>query len=104
MQCPEALRIMIIAVGLNRIPVGLGLIVSFSLGLAAVLITLGVLLLRSRSLVDRFGGRCGRLTSGLSLGSAVIVTVLGVDITLSGLTTYLQWRSLCVPTPRACLF
>ncbi|MEZ4684090.1 MAG: hypothetical protein R2932_58765 [Caldilineaceae bacterium] len=32
--CPEALGIMVIAIGLNRILLGLGLIVSFSFGLA----------------------------------------------------------------------
>lgn len=52
--CPEALGIMIMAIGLNRAVLGLGLIVSFSVGLAAVLIALGILLVRSRSLVERF--------------------------------------------------
>jgi nickel/cobalt transporter (NicO) family protein len=88
--CPEALGIMIIAVGLNRILLGLGLIVSFSFGLAAVLIVIGIVLVRSRSLVDRFGGLGSRWSSGLPLGSAVIVTTLGVGMTLGGLATYLR--------------
>jgi nickel/cobalt transporter (NicO) family protein len=87
--CPEALGIMIIAVGLNRIVLGLGLIVSFSVGLAAVLIGIGILLVRSRSLVERFGGLGGRWSKLLPVGSAVIVTVLGVGITLRGLADYL---------------
>ena len=91
--CPEALGIMVIAIGLNRILLGLGLIVSFSFGLAAVLIALGVLLVRSRSLVERFGGLGGRAQwapgSALPLASAVIVTLLGVGITLGGLAAYL---------------
>jgi nickel/cobalt exporter len=68
---------------------GLGLIVSFSFGLAAVLIVIGILLVRSRSLVERFGGIGSRWSSALPLCSAVIVTVLGIGITLSGLATYL---------------
>lgn len=87
--CPEALGIMVIAIGLNRILLGLGLIVSFSFGLAAVLIIIGILLVRSRSLVDRFGGMGGRWSSALPLASAVIVTVLGIGITLRGMTAYL---------------
>jgi nickel/cobalt exporter len=83
--CAEALGIMVIAIGLNRILLGLGLIVSFSFGLAAVLIVIGILLVRSRSLVERFGGISSRWSSALPLCSAVIVTVLGVGITLSGL-------------------
>jgi len=85
--CPEALGIMIVAVGLNRILLGLGLIVSFSFGLAAVLIAIGILLVRSRSLVDRVGGLSGRLSTGLPLGSAFIVTILGIGFTLSGVTS-----------------
>ena len=87
--CPEALGIMIIAIGLNRILLGLGLIVSFSFGLAAVLIAIGILLVRSRTLVERFGTRGSRWSRVLPLVSAVIVTVLGLGITLSGLATYL---------------
>ncbi|MFN8539421.1 MAG: hypothetical protein U0232_18325 [Thermomicrobiales bacterium] len=87
--CPEALGVMIVAIGLNRALLGLGLIVAFSVGLAAVLIGLGILLVRARALVERFGGRGGRWTSVLPLASAVIVTVLGIGIVLSGLTTYL---------------
>ena len=87
--CPEALGITVIAIGLNRILLGLGLIVSFSFGLAAVLIVIGILLVRSRSLVERFGGISSRWSSALPLWSAVIVTVLGIGMTLSGLATYL---------------
>lgn len=87
--CPEALGIMVMAIGLNRILLGLGLIVSFSFGLAAVLIVIGILLVRSRWLVERLGGIGNRWSSALPLASAVIVTVLGVGITLSGLAAYL---------------
>ena len=89
LPCPEALGIMVIAIGLNRILLGLGLIVSFSFDLAAVLIVIGVLLVRSRALVERVGGFGGRWSAALPLASAVIVTVLGVGITLGGLTSYL---------------
>ena len=68
---------------------GLGLIVSFSFGLAAVLIVIGILLVRSRSLVERFGGLGSRWSSALPLASAVLVTVLGAGIIFNGLTTYL---------------
>jgi nickel/cobalt exporter len=85
LPCPEALGIMIIAVGLDRVLLGLGLIVSFSFGLAAVLIGIGILLVRSRGLIDRFGGLPTRWSTALPLVSAVIVTVLGAGIALRGL-------------------
>ena len=54
-----------------------------------VAIVIGVLLVRSRGLVDRLGGIGSRWSRALPLASAVIVTALGVGIMLSGLTTYL---------------
>jgi ABC-type nickel/cobalt efflux system permease component RcnA len=87
--CPEALGIMVIAIGLNRILLGLGLIVSFSFGLAAVLIAIGILLVRSRSFLERFGSVSNRWSGALPLASAIIVTILGIGIMVSGLATYL---------------
>ncbi|HEY0733282.1 MAG TPA: hypothetical protein VGD69_00095 [Herpetosiphonaceae bacterium] len=87
--CPEALGIMVIAIGLGRIVLGLGLIVAFSFGLAAVLIGIGILLVRSRALVERMGGLSSRWSRAIPLFSAVLVTALGLGITLSGLATYL---------------
>lgn len=83
--CPEALGIMIIAIGLNKIVLGLGLIVSFSLGLAAVLIILGIVLVRSRSLIETISGRSDWLVRALPLVSAVVVTLLGIGIIVRGL-------------------
>ena len=84
-----ALGIMVIAIGLNRILLGLGMIVSFSFGLAAVLIVIGILLVRSRALVERFGGLGSRWSRLLPLASAVIVTALGLVIVFSGLVNVL---------------
>jgi ABC-type nickel/cobalt efflux system permease component RcnA len=87
--CPEALGIMLIAIGLNRIALGLGLIVAFSFGLAAILIVIGILLVRSKSLLDRFGAVGGRWQTTLPLASALIVTLLGLGIMAKGLLPYL---------------
>ena len=88
LPCPEALGIMVIAIGLNRILLGLGMIVSFSFGLAAVLIVIGILLVRSRALAERFGGLGSRWSRLLPLASAVIVTALGLVIVFSGLVNF----------------
>lgn len=88
--CPEALGIMIVAIGLNRILLGLGLIVAFSFGLAAVLMIIGILLVRSRSLIERVAGLGGRWSGGLQLGSAAIVTALGAVIAIKGVLAYLN--------------
>ncbi|HEY0606229.1 MAG TPA: hypothetical protein VGD58_25125 [Herpetosiphonaceae bacterium] len=80
---------MVIAIGPGRIALGLGLIVAFSFGLAAVLIGIGILLVRSRALVERMGDLSSRWSRAIPLFSAVLVTALGISITLSGLATYL---------------
>jgi ABC-type nickel/cobalt efflux system permease component RcnA len=83
--CPEALGIMLIAIGLNRILLGLGMVVSFSFGLAAVLIVIGILLVRARTLLDGVSSAGQRWQTLLPLISAIIVTLLGVGIMLKGL-------------------
>jgi len=83
--CPEALGIMLVAIGLNRILLGLGMVVAFSFGLAAVLIFIGVLLVRAKSLLEGVSRAGSRWQTLLPLVSAVIVTLLGLGIMLKGL-------------------
>ena len=67
LPCPEPLGIMVIDIGLNPILLGLGPLVSFSFGLTLVLIAIVILLVRSRSLVERVGGKSSRWSSLLPL-------------------------------------
>jgi ABC-type nickel/cobalt efflux system permease component RcnA len=87
--CPEALGIMLISIGLNRILLGLGLIVAFSFGLAAVLIVIGILLVRSKTFLDRLSGLKEHWQRWLPLASAVIISLLGLGIMVKGLLAYL---------------
>ena len=87
--CPEAIGILLVAIGLNRIALGVGLIVAFSLGLAAILCLLGLLIVRSSGLVDHLGKMGQRTQRLLPLGSAIIVTVLGMVISAKGVLAYL---------------
>jgi len=88
--CPEALGVMLVAIGVNRIVLGLGLIVAFSVGLAVVLIAIGILLVYARSRLDRLGKARSPWRRWLPLVSALIVTLLGVGITLKGLISYIS--------------
>ena len=90
--CPEALGVMVLAVGVNRTLFGLGLIVSFSLGLAAVLIGLGIVLVRSRHLLTRIERIGPRWTTVLPLISAVVVTTLGIGLLIKGVGSLPQLR------------
>jgi ABC-type nickel/cobalt efflux system permease component RcnA len=51
--CPDAIAILLVAATINRIAFGLSLIVSFSLGLAVVLIAIGLLIVQGKRLFER---------------------------------------------------
>ena len=79
--CTGALVILLLAVALHRVAFGLLLLVAFSVGLAAVLIAIGVLIVKARPLVERFSGD-GRWIQRLPIASAVVIIVVGFVITL----------------------
>jgi nickel/cobalt transporter (NicO) family protein len=85
--CPEALGVMVLAVGVNRTVLGLSLILSFSIGLAAVLMGFGIILVRSRHLLSRFERLGTRWRTILPLASAAVVIALGAGLLLSGLSS-----------------
>jgi nickel/cobalt exporter len=78
--CPDAIAILLVAVAINRILLGLSLIVFFSLGLAVVLIVIGLLMVHSGRLFDRFDG-FARFVPFMPIVSALIVLVLGIGLT-----------------------
>ncbi len=87
--CPEALVILIVAATIGRLGLGLAMIVCFSLGLAAVLIAIGVALV---TLGERLLGRVprnGRLIQALPMLSAALVVGLGVALAVEGVGTLL---------------
>lgn len=82
--CPSAIVILLFAVAVNRIVTGLMLILSFSLGLAAVLILIGVLTVTASKRLERLGSNVGWIKR-LPVFTAGIIMVLGVAIGLNSL-------------------
>lgn len=82
--CPDAIAILLVAVALNRIALGLSLIVSFSLGLAVVLIAIGLAMVQSRRLFARFG-QVERYAPAIAVASALVVLALGLGLTWNAL-------------------
>lgn len=78
--CPDAIAILLVAVAINRIVLGLSLIVAFSLGLAFILTAIGIMMVRSRRLFEGLNA-FNRLIPAMPLISAVIVTGLGLGLT-----------------------
>lgn len=83
--CPAALVVLLSAVAVHRIAFGLFLIAAFSVGLAAVLILIGLLMVYAGRFMSRLRGEGPLITRWLPLGSAAVVTVLGVAIALQSL-------------------
>lgn len=83
--CPAAVVVLLSAVSLNRVGFGLLLIVAFSVGLAAVLITIGVLMVYARRVMARFSTDGPLIRRWLPLASSAVITIVGVVITLQSL-------------------
>ncbi|NNN31348.1 hypothetical protein HLK59_13410 [Streptomyces sp. S3(2020)] len=83
--CPEALTVLLLAVGLGRTALGIIMIFAFSIGLAAVLVGLGLILVSARSGLERFRQPVqSPLMQWLPATSALVVSVLGLTIAVSG--------------------
>jgi nickel/cobalt transporter (NicO) family protein len=75
--CPAALVVLLSAVSMQRIGFGLLLIVAFSIGLAAVLIAIGLLMVYARNFMSRFQTNGRVITRWLPLASSTIITLFG---------------------------
>jgi nickel/cobalt transporter (NicO) family protein len=87
--CPAALVVLLGAVAMGRVAFGLLLIVAFSLGLAAVLIVTGLLVVYARRLMARVHGEGRLITRWLPLTSAAVITLVGAAMTLRALQAVL---------------
>src|SRR5262249_52341728 len=85
--CPAALVVLLSAVALRRVGFGLVLIMAFSVGLAAVLIGIGLLMVYARRFMSRFQGEGLLITRWLPLTSAATITVLGIAMVMQALVT-----------------
>jgi ABC-type nickel/cobalt efflux system permease component RcnA len=80
--CPDAIAILVVAVAVNRIPLGMVLIVAFSLGLAFVLIGIGVAMVQGARFISR-NDLLNRFSLYSPALSAVVVLGLGIFLSLS---------------------
>jgi len=85
--CPAALVVLLSAVSLQRIGFGLLLIIAFSVGLAAVLIAVGMLMIYARQFMSRFQGEGRIVTRWLPLASSTFMVIFGVGLTWQALAS-----------------
>lgn len=83
--CPAALVVLLGALAIHRIAFGMCLIVAFSVGLAAVLVSFGLAMVYARRFFSRFESRGPLTERWLPLTSSAVITVIGVTITVQSL-------------------
>ena len=86
LPCPEALMVLLITIAAHRVLFGLLLIVSFSTGLAAVLVGFGLLLVYARNTFQHLNLSSNSLVPRLlPVASAFVIVVAGCLITAQAL-------------------
>ena len=83
--CPTAIVVLMVAIGIGRIAFGLLLIAAFSVGLAAVLIVIGIIMVKAKHLLDRFS-YSGQAIRILPVFSGILITGIGFWLTVYALT------------------
>ena len=85
MPCPGALVVLLSALAWQRLGLGILLVVAFSVGLAAVLVAIGLLMVHARRFLGRARGDGPLTTRWLPLASSAVITVLGMLIAVQAL-------------------
>ncbi len=83
--CPAALVVLLSAVALNKIGFGMLLILAFSAGLALVLVTIGLLLVSTCGLINRWSGE-SHWVRYMPYVSPLVITPLGLFILVNSLS------------------
>ena len=83
--CPAALVVLLSATALHRTGFGLFLIVAFSIGLAAVLIAMGLVAVYAGRMMSRLPVDGPLVQRWLPMGSAAMIIALGCGIAVRGL-------------------
>ncbi len=96
--CPDAIAILLVAVAVNRIPFGMLLIVSFSVGLALVLIGIGIAMVHGVRLIAR-SDVLARFALYTPVISAVAVSGLGLGLTWSAYNSLKFAAAVSHPSP-----
>ncbi|RKU34752.1 high frequency lysogenization protein HflD [Candidatus Poribacteria bacterium] len=84
--CVDALIGLLFAISLGKLVWGLIILSAFSLGLAAVLVAIGILMVMAKPLIERFTGE-GVWLQRLPIFSAAIVILLGAVLVFKAINT-----------------
>jgi ABC-type nickel/cobalt efflux system permease component RcnA len=88
--CPAALVVLLTALSMHRVGFGLVLIVAFSIGLAAVLVAIGILMVYAGRLMTRFKEEGPLIQRWLPLTSSAVMTLLGFGIAVQAVVPWIR--------------
>lgn len=91
--CPEALAVLLSALALNKLIIGLLILLAFSSGLAAVLVIIGIIMVTAARLLEK-RYPSGQSISKLSDLSYTFMVLMGLIIAGRSFmnTGWLQWK------------
>ncbi len=84
--CPAAVLVLLVAISTHKLVFGMVLIIFFSMGLAAVLIAIGITMVVAKGFFDRLPEQ-GKFSKMLQIVSPALITVLGFVIIFRSLIT-----------------
>jgi ABC-type nickel/cobalt efflux system permease component RcnA len=89
LPCPSALVLFLGATALGQIAFGLALVAAFSVGLAGVLVGVGIAFVYARQMLSArgpaLGPRLGPVLRLAPIGSAILIALLGLGMTAEAL-------------------
>jgi ABC-type nickel/cobalt efflux system permease component RcnA len=86
--CPSALIVLLLALRFGRLQYGLWLIVSFSLGLASVLVIIGLVVVFASGRLRKYTGQGNRFLTALPVFSSAMIAILGLWVVIWTLFQY----------------
>ncbi|WP_414552898.1 nickel/cobalt transporter [Anabaena sp. CCY 0017] len=87
LPCPSALVVLLSAIAMGRIGFGLALVSAFSLGLAAVLTGIGLILVYAKDRFEHLSFQIPKIKM-LPVASALCITIIGLGITSQALLAH----------------
>ncbi len=85
--CPDALVVLLIAISLGKILLGITTVLAFSIGLATVLILIGIFLVLFKPFAAKFTGSNHFLSKQMPFISSIFVTFVGLTIAFKALVS-----------------
>ena len=82
--CPAALAVLLAAISFGNFLRGVSLVVIFSLGMAAVLVAIGIMMVHAAKLAGKYVAE-SRWTKVVPVISAIIITLVGVGLTIKAI-------------------